>query len=174
MSGGEIGDWEVDLEGGVEEGWPEIKRVIFVCVDYFKKRIMTVEELLERYAAGERDFSGVDLSDVNLSGADLLHINLSGANLSRANLVGARLYGADIRQCNLSGADLRNADLRVSRLDEVNFQDTNLQGANWRNAERCGAFFCNTTMPDGEIVIESNRYEWVQSQSPVGWVETHE
>jgi uncharacterized protein YjbI with pentapeptide repeats len=39
--------------------------------------VMTAEELLERYAAGERDFSGVDLSGVDLSGVDLNQIILS-------------------------------------------------------------------------------------------------
>ena len=37
---------------------------------------MTAEELLERYAAGERDFPGIDLEsrverDISLEGADL-------------------------------------------------------------------------------------------------------
>jgi hypothetical protein len=32
---------------------------------------MTAEELLERYATGERDFSGVDLRRVNLMEVDL-------------------------------------------------------------------------------------------------------
>lgn len=31
---------------------------------------MDAEELLQRYAAGERDFSEVDLSGANLSGVD--------------------------------------------------------------------------------------------------------
>ncbi len=32
---------------------------------------MDVEELLERYAAGERDFSGIDLSGDELNGINL-------------------------------------------------------------------------------------------------------
>lgn len=32
---------------------------------------MTPEELLQRYAAGEQDFKGVDLSGANLSGINL-------------------------------------------------------------------------------------------------------
>jgi 2-iminobutanoate/2-iminopropanoate deaminase len=38
---------------------------------------MIAEELLERYAAGERSFQGVDLS-----GADLSGINLNGVDVS--------------------------------------------------------------------------------------------
>ena len=43
---------------------------------------MTREELLERYAAGERDFSGVDLSRAELGGANLSGIVLSNSNLA--------------------------------------------------------------------------------------------
>jgi len=45
---------------------------------------MEADELLKRYAAGERDFRKVDLSSANLSSAHLSGINLSGANLSGA------------------------------------------------------------------------------------------
>ncbi|MEH2247034.1 pentapeptide repeat-containing protein [Nostoc sp.] len=41
---------------------------------------MDVEKLLERYAAGKRDFSGIDLSGAKLSGFDLRDINLSELN----------------------------------------------------------------------------------------------
>ncbi|MEH2207481.1 MAG: pentapeptide repeat-containing protein [Nostoc sp.] len=40
---------------------------------------ITVEELLQRYAAGERDFIGVDLRDAELRGINLSRANLSGA-----------------------------------------------------------------------------------------------
>ena len=45
---------------------------------------MTREELLERYAAGERDFSRDNLADANLRGIGLSWVNLSGANLEGA------------------------------------------------------------------------------------------
>jgi len=43
---------------------------------------MEADELLKRYAAGERDFRKVDLRSANLTRANLSGINLSGANLS--------------------------------------------------------------------------------------------
>lgn len=43
---------------------------------------MTREELLERYAAGERDFQGVILSDLRLGGGG--GVNLEGVNFSGA------------------------------------------------------------------------------------------
>ena len=54
---------------------------------------MTAEELFERYAAGERDFSGADLSDEDLSLTNLNNINLSKATLDPIVLEGANLTG---------------------------------------------------------------------------------
>ena len=42
---------------------------------------MTVEELLEQYAAGVLDFNGIDLAEANLSGVKLSGVNLSNANI---------------------------------------------------------------------------------------------
>jgi uncharacterized protein YjbI with pentapeptide repeats len=42
---------------------------------------MTAEELLQRYASGERDFICINLSGVNLMEVDLKGINLEGAIL---------------------------------------------------------------------------------------------
>ena len=67
---------------------------------------MDKEELLERYAAGERNFAGVELGGsfnkaitVSLSTTNLQGINLSGANLERVSLAfsdlsGAKMFGA--------------------------------------------------------------------------------
>lgn len=64
---------------------------------------MTAEELLERYAAGESDFSRVDLRKGRLSGSVLRDINLSGANLS----------DSDLSKSTLEEASLNNADSQV-------------------------------------------------------------
>ncbi len=53
---------------------------------------MTAEELLERYAAGERDFSRVDLEGADLRGVELPRITLIEANLRNADLSGAFFY----------------------------------------------------------------------------------
>jgi uncharacterized protein YjbI with pentapeptide repeats len=63
---------------------------------------MDAEELLQRYAAGERDFSGVDLSGVNLNIGKLDKYDPSRNNLSGINLSGANLTRADMRCVNLS------------------------------------------------------------------------
>ena len=67
---------------------------------------MTALELLQRYAEGERDFQGA-----NLSGADLQGANLSFANLSNANLSDANLQGAWLQRTTLCGATIDGAIL---------------------------------------------------------------
>ncbi len=80
---------------------------------------MTVEELLAKYEAGVRDFSGLDLPEANLSGAKLSEANFSHANLSVINLSGA----------NLSGANFSHAMLNVARLSGAYLSQANLKGA---------------------------------------------
>jgi uncharacterized protein YjbI with pentapeptide repeats len=97
----------------------------------------------------EVDFSGFDLTSVNLDGAVLLHANLSwtamagaslvevdlrSSNLVQVNLIGAKLSSADLRQAHLNAADLLLADLAGANL---RFAD--LRGANLRNADLVGA-----------------------------------
>jgi len=100
---------------------------------------MDVEELYRRYAAGERDFPGVDLSHanfnlakvtfleelepgqnelsgINLSGANLTRVNLSCVNLSGANLSSANLEFATLSLTILTGANLRKAILDYAQL----------------------------------------------------------
>ena len=72
---------------------------------------MTAKEILNRYAAGERDFTGFDLRDSYLRGLNLSGANFSGAKLSRANLSGADLSGAHFFGAKLYGASLSRADL---------------------------------------------------------------
>jgi uncharacterized protein YjbI with pentapeptide repeats len=114
---------------------------------------MTPDELLQRYAAGERNFRGVNLSDeiliwADLRGADLRGANLRGANLNWANLSRVNLIGADLRGADLAWANLNNADLRWANLSEANFSAANLSGTDWSGA----------IMPDGTILpIENPR-----------------
>jgi uncharacterized protein YjbI with pentapeptide repeats len=98
----------------------------------------------------ELDFSGLDLSNVDLAGAYLYGANLSGTTLdgadlvnvtlNDANLTGASLDGADlassfVRDANLTGANLTSvnateADFGDDNLTRVNLSQTNLTEAN--------------------------------------------
>ncbi len=48
---------------------------------------MDINELLQRYKQGERDFSKINLPGANLPDVNLSGINLEGANLSEAKLI---------------------------------------------------------------------------------------
>jgi uncharacterized protein YjbI with pentapeptide repeats len=90
---------------------------------------MNESELLSRYASGERDFRGANLSCADLRGATLRDANLRGAHLSCADLRDATLRGADLRGANLSCADLSCANLRGANLRGANLRGADLRGA---------------------------------------------
>jgi uncharacterized protein YjbI with pentapeptide repeats len=91
----------------------------------------SVDELVTRHTAGERDFAGLELPGADLAGVNLSKSRLFGAKLARANLARANLMGAD-----LSGADLRQADL-----SGVNGYGTVLDGANLSRGSIEGSLF---------------------------------
>jgi uncharacterized protein YjbI with pentapeptide repeats len=108
---------------------------------------MDVEELLVKYAGGERNFAGINLIEANLSGVNLSGVNLSGANLSVSNLSGA----------NLSGANLTGAKLNVARLSGVNLSKAILVKANFNvanliRADLGGADLTQAVMIRAELI----------------------
>ncbi|MBN3898316.1 MAG: pentapeptide repeat-containing protein [Nostoc sp. NOS(2021)] len=63
-----------------------------------ERKVIEVEELLRRYAAGERDFSWIEL-----------HVSYVGQDPAWAMGAGSLLNGANLSGINLSNADLRYA-----------------------------------------------------------------
>ncbi|MEK0180597.1 pentapeptide repeat-containing protein [Microcoleus anatoxicus] len=59
---------------------------------------MNAEELLRRYADGERDFEGVDLRRVDLCNANLSGINLRNSYIEESGLIHINLSGANLYQ----------------------------------------------------------------------------
>ncbi|MBD2356102.1 pentapeptide repeat-containing protein [Tolypothrix sp. FACHB-123] len=100
---------------------------------------VTTDEILRRYAIGERNFVNVNLRCAVLTSVKLLGINISYAklnfaNLSQANLSQANLTAADFSQANLSKSDLNKASLIRANFTGANLQEASLQGANLSNA----------------------------------------
>ncbi|NRA32707.1 MAG: pentapeptide repeat-containing protein, partial [Polyangiaceae bacterium] len=120
--------------------------------------LRSVEELLDRYAAGQRrfrsvqlsaaslpgselsnaDFTGAtfrraDLREVDFTGTVLRRASLRGANLLDANLGGADLGGADLRDTTLTGADLSRVDARCAELSFSRLRHADLVGADLRD-----------------------------------------
>ena len=79
------------------------------------------QELLDRYAAGERDFYGIILI-----GVDLSSVHLSGIDFSRGQLMGVKFAKADLSETNLSEANLSEANL-----EWANLFGAFLSGADW-------------------------------------------
>src|ERR687885_556926 len=95
-------------------------------------------ELLERYAAGERDFRGTFLFCVGLSratklGGRLLYRSLFGAFLTSANLECVNLQGAFLTSANLSGANLSGANLSGVNLRDADLSDAKVQKTQFKN-----------------------------------------
>ena len=125
---------------------------------------MEAEELLRRYAAGERNFSGVVLNHfTNLAGARLHEIDLSGATLPekmqgidfyRANLFNARLgdtdmRGANLREANMEGAALENTNLCGADLTKANMRRVCGRALYWGARMRC------VDLTDAELIQSS-------------------
>jgi len=141
---------------------------------------MTAVELLRRYALGERDFIGVDLSYISLRDFYIFKVNFSNANLKGVNVTVAvmnyiNFSGADLSEsllageiagCNFSYANLRGVDFSCSDLTGADFTGADLTGADLTKGILCdNTGLCNTIMPDGEVVIEATTYlRWVQNK----------
>jgi len=102
---------------------------------------MTTDEFFTLYAAGERDFSLVDLSDFNANGRDIRNCKFLGAYLFWADLRNADLRNCDFRGaqlygCQLLGADFRNCDIRVVDLDAVDITGVTFTGATLHGTPR--------------------------------------
>jgi uncharacterized protein YjbI with pentapeptide repeats len=92
-------------------------------------KLLTPKELLERYASGERDFTGATFERDSIRGDDLVEAKLNGLNLSRANL-----QRANLQRANLAGADLSGANLEQASLERANLFRADLSGANLKGA----------------------------------------
>jgi uncharacterized protein YjbI with pentapeptide repeats len=129
--------------------------------------IHSTRELTYLHKIGERDFRGLNFSQVNLmdgeanlSDAKLMGCNFSQANLSRVNLTNADLTGADLSHANLSKADLTRANLSKANLTGANLTGVKLDENNLTLLD--GTILTNTIMPEINIeIIGESRLEKV-------------
>jgi uncharacterized protein YjbI with pentapeptide repeats len=112
---------------------------------------MNPNELLRRYAAGERNFSGVDLSGADLSGAYLHNTNFTKANLYQANLTKANITSATLVGTNLEKATLIGAQLTKSDLNKANLEEADLTGAKLVNSDLTQSNLCQAQLNKANI-----------------------
>jgi uncharacterized protein YjbI with pentapeptide repeats len=112
---------------------------------------MNVRELITQYAAGVRDFRGVNLNEANLRGVKLSGANLSGANLNVANLSGANLSHANLNQARLNVARLSAANLSHAKLNRALLNVANLIRADLGHAELVEALIMRAELIRAEL-----------------------
>ena len=109
------------------------------------------EELLRRYASGERSFP-----DTELSGADLAGVTLDGASFERwswfssTNFDGASLRGTSFRECNVKCASFRHADLTGASFQLAAVEATEFDGAKVEGVSFVGATHYGYTIKNGD------------------------
>ncbi|MFM6632823.1 MAG: pentapeptide repeat-containing protein [Microcystis panniformis] len=136
-----------------------VKAMIAVYApDEYHPDIHSTKELTYLHKIGERDFRGVNFSQVNLmdgeanlSDAKLMGCNFSKANLLEVNLTNADLTGADLSHANLSKADLTGANLSKANLTGANLTDVKLDENNLTLLD--GTILTKTIMPEINIKI---------------------
>ncbi|HSZ54713.1 MAG TPA: pentapeptide repeat-containing protein [Tepidisphaeraceae bacterium] len=110
----------------------------------------TAEELLRRYAVGERYFCGAEIEDCAcFRGAVLVDAMLDGAwlfdaDFRNADLRRVRFNGSNVKCANFADADLGGASFREAAVDGATFTGAKLTGASFEGA---GWYGC--TIHDG-------------------------
>lgn len=87
---------------------------------------ITADNFFRRYAAGDRDFFGIKLTNADLSRANWDNPNpvgqiITGAILGEGDLSGTDFGANDMRGCNFSGAQLIGCRFDKADLTQVCF-----------------------------------------------------
>jgi uncharacterized protein YjbI with pentapeptide repeats len=134
---------------------------------------VAIEELIELYESGERDFTGSELSGTiynadlrgtdfsyaNLNNVDIISTNLNGINLSGASLLASHLSYSNLSNANLSDVNMMGADLSDANLSNANLSNANLAKANFSNADLSNANLSNAATWDWDELLQ----EWCAS-----------
>ena len=81
-----------------------------------KLRSMTVKEIKELYANGERNFFNIDCREATFD-----NLKLEGCNFSFSNLSFSSFSGCDLRKCNFTKANVEWSGFRHANLEGANF-----------------------------------------------------
>ena len=112
---------------------------------------MKAEELLKRYASGERDFQGAELQETNLARVNLAGANLRNAVLCLANLSRANLTDADLTDANLVGADLLEAQAEGAKFKNAKLLGADLRGGNFSQADFSDALLSSSLLTKANL-----------------------
>lgn len=112
---------------------------------------VSLAELLQRYAKGERSFPEMEMSDTDLS-----NVILNGSTFGpfsgffNSNFEGAELRDVSFHDCNLKCANFCNADLRGALFEGAAVEATKWNGAILDGVSFTGVTFYGHTLAAGE------------------------
>jgi uncharacterized protein YjbI with pentapeptide repeats len=112
----------------------------------------SADELLRRYAAGERYFAEADIPE----GSDLRNSTLAHSTFDRGWLSDIDFRGANLRHvrflsCNIKCSDFRGADLEGAIFTGALVEATQFENANLTNATFAGAYAYGYELKDGDV-----------------------
>ncbi|MBW4623328.1 MAG: pentapeptide repeat-containing protein [Cyanosarcina radialis HA8281-LM2] len=148
--------------------------------------MIDIQELLDRYAAGERGFSsvgtikhlevprgtnlsGISLRGCNLAMLDFTEVNLIEADLSEVTCQHTSFINADLRSANFSaatlweGTDLSNSDLSFANLSQITVEDAVFNRANMTGVDLRQAYIKGASFQEANLA-QVNLYDaWISS-----------
>lgn len=112
---------------------------------------LTQQEFDQQIASGRRDFSGADLSGLNLSNKDLVGLDFSGANFNRTLFINAKIHASNFTGADFELAIASNASFIASNLTDANMKGifangTEFTGTKFNGADLSNASFMNTNI----------------------------
>ena len=115
------------------------------------------EELLHRYASGERSFPETDLSDVDLGGCTLDGASFEEQSwFSSTVFDGSSLRGTIFRECHVKCASFRQADLTGASFELAAIEATDFHGATLTGVNFVGATSYGYTIRSGDPQPHTN------------------
>jgi serine/threonine protein kinase, bacterial len=120
---------------------------------------LDAQGVLAAFRKGQRTFSEIDLSSLDLSKAHLPSITLNNAKCAYINFQGANLSAGKFEKADLSGAVFKDAILSKGFFSYANLQNADLRGAdlsgaylNYANLN--GANLCGANLKDVKVTEE--------------------
>ena len=97
------------------------------------------------------DFSGQDLSNLDLSYSNFRGADLTDTNLSNTNLVGSFFEDAVLINTNFDGANLKASKFERNYMDRTNFDNSIMVNTKIQNSDLLNVSLINTDLSSAEI-----------------------
>ena len=112
---------------------------------------ITSAELLEKYGSGERDFSNLNISGINLSSvvirdAIFRQCDFSNANLSNSDFTDCDFSNSMMSRCILDKSILKNVNFLGCDLTGASLRDILVDNTSFRNSKLMFAHLCGNDM----------------------------